>query len=147
MERRALMKWAIRGFGLATATMVGGPSLIASFAPLWSSRPRAREWRTIGAIGELPVGEIRKISVSLPDEPWGGGALRELAVYAWRRSEQDVIGYSRSCTDLGCPLTFDPGSQCFFCPCHGGIFDKNGARMAGPPRQRQGRRSVGGARR
>ncbi len=134
MERRSVLKWAVRGIGLATAAMVGFPTLIAGFAPVWQRRPGKESWQAIGTVDDFPLGEMRKIVVTLPEEPWGA-ALREKAVYAWRPSEQEAIVYSRSCTDLGCPLTFDPGSQCFFCPCHGGIFDKNGERLAGPPRR------------
>jgi menaquinol-cytochrome c reductase iron-sulfur subunit len=133
MDRRNLLTWLVRGIGLATAAMVGIPTFIAGFAPLWRYKPRKGEWRSLGRVEDFPIGEMRQVVVSLPEEPWGGGSLRRQAVYAWRPSENEAIVYSRACTDLGCPLTFDPGSQCFFCPCHGGIFDKNGARMAGPP--------------
>jgi menaquinol-cytochrome c reductase iron-sulfur subunit len=132
MDRRTMMKWAIRGIGLATAVMVGIPAFLAGFAPVWMRRPKRDTWQSIGSVESFPVGEIRKVIVQLPEEEWGQ-ALREQAVYAWHPTEGEVVVYSRSCTDLGCPLTFDPGSQCFFCPCHGGIFDKNGERMAGPP--------------
>ncbi|KJR99669.1 MAG: hypothetical protein VR65_15560 [Desulfobulbaceae bacterium BRH_c16a] len=132
MERRSMMKWLVRCIGLATAAMVGIPALIAGISPVWMYRPRRNVWRSIGPLDDFPIGEMRKIIVSLPEEEWGR-ALREKAVYAWRPSAEEAVVYSRSCTDLGCPLTFDPGSQCFFCPCHGGIFDKNGKRMAGPP--------------
>ncbi|MFO7963046.1 MAG: Rieske 2Fe-2S domain-containing protein [Desulfobacterales bacterium] len=131
-KRRTLMVWGVRGIGLAVAAMVGIPSLIAGLAPLWRQRGKRPKWRSIGGIETFPVGVMRKVIVRLPEEHWGD-ALRDMAVYAWRSTEKEVIVYSRSCTDLGCPLTFDPGSQCFFCPCHGGIFDKNGERMAGPP--------------
>ena len=126
------MKWTIRGIGLATAGMVGIPALIAGFAPLWMRRPKREVWQSIGRVGAFPVGEMRKVIVRLPEEEWGR-ALQEKAVYAWRPAEGEAVVYSQNCTDLGCPLTFDPGSQCFFCPCHGGIFDRNGERMAGPP--------------
>ncbi len=126
------MKWAVRGIGLATAGMVGIPSLIFSVAPAFKYRHRMPVWRSLGAVEAFPVGEMRKVIVDLPQEEWGS-AVREKAVYAWRPTELEAVVYSRSCTDLGCPVTWDPGSECFFCPCHGGIFNKNGERMAGPP--------------
>lgn len=132
MERRTMMKWMIRAIGLATAGMVGIPAFIAAFSPSWMYRRRPKVWQSLGRLEDFPVGEMQKIVISLPEEQWGE-ALREKAVYAWRPTVAEAVVYSRSCTDLGCPLTFDPGSECFFCPCHGGIFDKNGERMAGPP--------------
>lgn len=132
MERRTMMKWLVRAIGLATAAMVGIPAIITGISPTWRHRRRRTVWRSLGPLEAFPVGEMREIVVSLPDEAWGR-SLREKTIYAWRPSADETIVYSRSCTDLGCPLTFDPGSQCFFCPCHGGIFAKNGERMAGPP--------------
>ncbi|MDW7772633.1 MAG: Rieske 2Fe-2S domain-containing protein [Desulfobulbaceae bacterium] len=134
MDRRSLLKWAVRGIGLAVAAMAGIPALIAGFAPIWQRRPKKEAWQPIGRANAFPVGEMREIELELPPEEWGE-ALRRKTVYAWRPSELEAVVYSRSCTDLGCPLTFDPGSQCFFCPCHGGIFDKNGERLAGPPKR------------
>lgn len=62
-------------------------------------------------------------------------SLDEKGVYVWRKSEKeaDVVVFSRNCTDLSCPVKFDEGSECFYCPCHGGIFDKQGIPLAGPP--------------
>jgi hypothetical protein len=59
--------------------------------------------------------------------------LSRQGVYVWRPTDEEVVVFSRSCTDLGCPVIWDGGSQCFFCPCHGGIFARDGRRMAGPP--------------
>ena len=132
MDRRNWMKWAIRGIGIATGAMIGIPSLILGLSPLWRHRQEEAVWRTIGPVGDFPIGRMRKVVVRLPEEPWGE-ALRTQAVYALRTAEDEAVVYSRNCTDLGCPLTYDPGSECFFCPCHGGIFDKHGERMAGPP--------------
>lgn len=132
MKRRTILKWGVNGIGLAIAAMVGIPALIAGFAPSWMYRKRRNVWRSVGAVEAFSVGDMHKIVVSMPAEEWGE-ALREKAVYVWRPSAEETVVYSRSCTDLGCPLTFDPGSECFFCPCHGGIFNKNGERIAGPP--------------
>jgi menaquinol-cytochrome c reductase iron-sulfur subunit len=132
MNRRRMIKWLIRGMGLAAAGMAGVPALIAGLSPLGARTPRRGVWRSLGPVAGFPVGQVREVRLRLPEESWGR-ALREQAVYAWRPSEAETVVYSRSCTDLGCPLTFDPGSECFFCPCHGGIFDKNGERLAGPP--------------
>jgi Rieske Fe-S protein len=51
----------------------------------------------------------------------------------WAESPDQFVVFSRACTDLSCPVRWDPGSQWFFCPCHGGIFDRRGEPRAGPP--------------
>lgn len=119
---------------MATAVMAGIPSLVTALSPAWRRRPGKSAWQVIGLIEEFPVGEMREIIVPIRREDWDRG-LREKSVFAWRPAEHEAVVFSRSCTDLGCPLTWDPGSECFFCPCHGGIFSKSGERMAGPPKR------------
>jgi menaquinol-cytochrome c reductase iron-sulfur subunit len=127
-----LMTWALRTIGLLTAGMLAIPSLTVAFAPIGRHRQRKQRWHPLGPVDEFPVGEMRKVTIPVVHED-RSRALAEKAVYAWRPAANAAEVYSRSCTDLGCPVTWDPGSQCFFCPCHGGIFAKNGQRMAGPP--------------
>lgn len=134
MDRRSLMAWALRAFGLAGAGIIGVPSLLTALAPVIDRRGREEAWQPLGPLAAFPVGEMRKAVIRVPRRD-RMRSLREQAVYAWRPGAEETIVYSRSCTDLGCPVTWDPGSQCFFCPCHGGIFDKNGERMAGPPKR------------
>jgi menaquinol-cytochrome c reductase iron-sulfur subunit len=134
MDRRGMMKLAIGGIAAATGGMVGVPAFVTAFSPLWKHEPETEAWQSLGPLQNYPPGEMTETVVEIPRKDWSD-ALGEEVVYAWRPSEEEVIVFSRSCTDLGCPLNWDPGSECFFCPCHGGIFAKNGERMAGPPKR------------
>lgn len=49
------------------------------------------------------------------------------------RSKDSITAFSRICTDLGCLVNWDPAREQFICPCHQGIYDKNGKNIAGPP--------------
>lgn len=44
-----------------------------------------------------------------------------------------VTAFNPRCTHAGCNVEWRPRDQKFFCPCHGGIFDAQGERLAGPP--------------
>lgn len=107
------------------------PSAVFSLSPLLERRPASR-WRAIGTLDEFPVDAMRKVVFDRRSGAWTD-ALPEEAVYVWRRATEEVIVFSRACTDLGCPVTWDAGSQWFFCPCHGGIFDREGVPRSGPP--------------
>lgn len=132
MNRRKLLSLTIQGVGLAIVGAVAGPALIHSLSPLLASEP-AEDWNALGNADEFPVGKVIKTTLSSSSE-LAPAKTDEKAVYVWRKSEEQFIVYSRACTDLGCPVTYDPGSEWFYCPCHGGIFDKEGERKAGPPR-------------
>jgi menaquinol-cytochrome c reductase iron-sulfur subunit len=56
-----------------------------------------------------------------------------VAAYVYRRSASEVIGFDIHCTHLGCPLDYVGAARRFLCPCHGGVFDREGDVMAGPP--------------
>lgn len=131
MERRTALSLLVQGGSATAALAVGVPTLI--YAVTAGQRDfEAQEWRDLGRLDDFPVGEYHEAAIERSAEGAAAQTLRQ-GVYVWRVSEKQVIVFSRSCTDLGCPVTFDRGSECFLCPCHGGIFDKHGERMAGPP--------------
>lgn len=131
MERRTALALLVHGGSAAVASLVGIPTLIYVLAPSLRS-DAAERWGNLGALDLFTIGTVRAAAVELSPAAQATEALPP-GVYVWRVSEQEIVVFSRSCTDLGCPLTFDPGSECFFCPCHGGIFSKSGEPMAGPP--------------
>ncbi|MBI5286705.1 MAG: ubiquinol-cytochrome c reductase iron-sulfur subunit [Deltaproteobacteria bacterium] len=48
-------------------------------------------------------------------------------------TETGLVAFSRICTDLGCLVSWDKAKEQFICPCHQGVYDKNGKNIAGPP--------------
>ncbi len=40
---------------------------------------------------------------------------------------------STTCTHLGCSVRWDAKRQQFLCPCHGGVYAKDGTVVSGPP--------------
>lgn len=131
MTRRSFFGWIVAVGTTIAAGVVAIPALIAGLHPILQGR-RREVWRSVGRLEDFPVGAIHQGQLAADRRSWPR-SLGQQAVFIWRRSETEVVVYSRSCTDLGCPLNYDAGSACFFCPCHGGIFGKDGQRMAGPP--------------
>lgn len=111
------------------AAIVAIPVAITVFSPVIRRR-KEEIWVPVGNLEEFPEDIVHKAVVEIP---WNSGLLREKGVFVWRRPGGEIVVFSRSCTDLSCPVTYDPGSGWFFCPCHGGIFDEEGINVAGPP--------------
>lgn len=128
MNRRKLLSILVQGGGLLTAGLLAIPSLVTGLSPVLKRKPNPA-WQSVGAMDDFELGKVQKAIVN--PEPVGG--LLPTAVYVWHVAAGEVVVFSRTCTDLGCPVNYDPGSECYFCPCHGGIFAKDGERMAGPP--------------
>jgi menaquinol-cytochrome c reductase iron-sulfur subunit len=131
MNRRTWLSGIVAATGAVVAATVAIPSVIVSLAPVLERR-RREVWRPVGSLSEFPPESIRKVVVDQRTTGWND-AVADVAVYVWRAAEEEVVVFSRACTDLGCPVTWDPGSEWFFCPCHGGIFAKDGRPTAGPP--------------
>jgi menaquinol-cytochrome c reductase iron-sulfur subunit len=131
MTRRQLLSTVATAGAAIVAGIVGVPALVASLSPTLA-RHRHPRWRRVGAKEDFPVGEIRRAVVTEEKESWPW-TMQQQAVFVWRSQPDEFVVLSRSCTDLACPLDFDSGSECFFCPCHGGVFAKDGSVMAGPP--------------
>ena len=131
MDRRSLLATFVKAIGASVAAAVGVPALLYALAPATASRDRAR-WQPVGALSSFPVGGVRKATVRRPPAAWPGAFPAE-GVFVWRPSPGEVVVFSRTCTDLGCPVEWDAGSEWFFCPCHGGVFAKDGTPKAGPP--------------
>ena len=132
MDRRCAMRWMVRGIGAATAASVGAPALVTLISPVIREGHRSH-WRPVGPLDEFAIGPIHTVAIDRADGDPPDASLADLGVFIWRRSRDDIVVYSRACTDLSCPVTHEPGSDWFFCPCHGGVFNKEGEPVAGPP--------------
>jgi len=55
------------------------------------------------------------------------------APYALIRVDDKFRALSKACTHLGCIVEWQPDNRIFWCPCHNGVFDANGAVVSGPP--------------
>jgi menaquinol-cytochrome c reductase iron-sulfur subunit len=131
MKRRSFLGLLVKIGGALIAAIIAIPALITAFSPV-IRRPRDEIWVAVGDLESFPLDAVHKAVVEVP---WNGAArpLQEKGVFVWRKTGEEVVVFSRSCTDLSCPVTYDPGSGWFFCPCHGGIFDEEGRNVAGPP--------------
>lgn len=133
MDRRKLLTLTVAGTSCAMAGSVGIPVLINMVSPALADQ-EPELWRPVGPLDEFPLGSMTNRIVTISEEK-EHASLASRSIYVWRKNEEEFQVYSRACTDLGCPIVWDKGSEWFFCPCHGGIFDKEGERRAGPPKR------------
>ena len=129
MNRRTVSGLLVVSGTALVASAVGIPGIIAAISPAWL--PRRETWRPVGELSKFPTSKVSQATV-LPDRDVWPRTFGELVVFVWRQSDSDFVVFSRRCTDLGCPLDHEPGSGCYLCPCHGGIFAPDGQPLAGP---------------
>jgi len=123
------------------------------------------EWQELGSVFEIPSGAPKLYRVEFPQNQTyngegsilGEGSIMNAVYVSWRDGElpsmlesgspgslsaseieeltQQINVMSNHCAHLGCPVRWFPDRNEMLCPCHGGIYDINGAILAGPPPQ------------
>ena len=129
LDRRRLLARLGIFVGSVSAAIVGIPSI----AFLLGLRKAPEVWRSLGAADSFQVGQT--VEVSFLDSsplPWSG-VTAKTAAWLRRESPEQFIAFAINCTHLGCPVRWLPNADLFMCPCHGGVFYKNGAVASGPP--------------
>jgi menaquinol-cytochrome c reductase iron-sulfur subunit len=113
------------------ALILGVPLVGFILAPLFQKTPQS--WITLGKTEDFEVGKTVNVSFIDPSPlPWAGVTAKS-AAWLRRVSETEFIAFAVNCTHLGCPVQWLPGAELFMCPCHGGVYYKDGTVAAGPP--------------
>ncbi len=106
---------------------------IPSIAFLLGLRKAPMVWRSVGKVDRFQVGTTVEVSFTDPSPlPWSG-VTALTAAWLRRVDEQNFIAFAVDCTHLGCPIRWLPDADLFMCPCHGGVFYKDGQVASGPP--------------
>ncbi len=131
MDRRKFLMKILLGLSGLAALLISIPIIAALLEPLL--RKRVMAWRGVGTVDDFTIGKT--VLVKYHDAsilPWTG-ATSETAAWLRRESEEEFIAFSVNCTHLGCPVRWIADAELFLCPCHGGVYGKNGTKKAGPP--------------
>jgi menaquinol-cytochrome c reductase iron-sulfur subunit len=131
MSRRHVLGRLSIALGVISAAIVGVPMLGFVFGPLFRRLPEV--WRTVGPLEQFKVGDT--VNVTFLDSsplPWAG-VTAHTAAWLRRVSATEFTAFSVNCTHLGCPVRWLPDAQLFMCPCHGGVYNRDGTVAAGPP--------------
>jgi len=124
----ARISLGLAGFG---ALVAGVPVVGSIVGPLLKRVPSP--WRVVGKLDEFTVGEtVRVVFEDASSVPWSGVTARS-AAWLRRESEETFVAFSVNCRHLGCPVRWVPDAELFMCPCHGGVYYKDGTVAAGPP--------------
>jgi menaquinol-cytochrome c reductase iron-sulfur subunit len=131
VTRRSFFAKLSLSLGGLCAVILGVPVVGFVIAPLFRKVPDV--WTPVGKVDDFEIGKT--VSVPFPDPsplPWAGITAKSSA---WLRREADgrFIAFSAHCTHMGCPVRWLPNAELFMCPCHGGVYYKDGAVAAGPP--------------
>jgi len=134
-DRRTFLSRCTAGLLTLIAALLGVPVVAYVVAPLRRRGPVAGTMVEIGPLADLPLGKwvLLPIDVVLQDG-WERTHERH-SVYVRRTGDkpEQVTVLSPLCPHLGCPVAWVMEDGRFRCPCHGGVFDRDGTHVSGPP--------------
>ncbi|MEO6850033.1 MAG: Rieske (2Fe-2S) protein [Mucilaginibacter sp.] len=129
-RRGFLIKLSLGLSGLAAA-MAGVPIISALLAPLLEKTPKV--WRNVGVVADFKIGETKLVAFENADAVKWAGITSKSAAWLRRDVTGKFIAFSANCTHLGCPVRWEADAELFMCPCHGGVYYKDGSVASGPP--------------
>ncbi len=134
LSRRALlMKLGILFNGLL-AMILAVPFVQFLFSSVTRGRSGAyRSWVSLGSVDQFPEGQTRLASFRNPYVTPTDGKTADTPCWVRHISGAQFQVFAVNCAHLGCPVRWFPQSGLFSCPCHGGVYYRDGSRAAGPP--------------
>lgn len=90
-------------------------------------------WVPLGPANDFPVGETRLATFRNPYITPTDGKTADTACWVRRVAGDQFQVFAVNCMHLGCPVRWFPQSGLFMCPCHGGVYYRDGSRASGPP--------------
>lgn len=100
------------------------------------TRPHAKgylSWISLGSTSQFPEGETRLATYRNPYLTPTDGDTADLPCWVRHIQAEQFQVFAINCAHLGCPVRWFAQSGLFMCPCHGGVYYRDGSRAAGPP--------------
>ncbi len=119
---------SLAGLSAAVAAI---PVFSALLAPLLENGKQ--KWRTVGSVDDFPLHTTHLVTFINADPKPYAGTTAKSAAWLRRNDKNEFIAFAANCTHLGCPVRWEEHSELFMCPCHGGVYYKDGTVAAGPP--------------
>jgi Rieske Fe-S protein len=128
-DRRSVLATIVAaGAGIIGAGLSALVGLVA--APRTAGH--ARRWRPAASIFDLPPkGPLPTVIVERHADGWF--ETRQSSVVYLDREGDGYRALSATCSHLGCRVSWDDARGQYLCPCHGGVYDREGRVVAGPP--------------
>lgn len=130
-HRRNFLARLSIGLGCIGAALVGVPVAGFLLGPLFESV--ARKWRTVGAVNAFRSGETVEVKFEDASSVAWAGVTGQTGAWLRRETDGQFVAFAVNCTHLGCPVRWLQDAELFMCPCHGGVYYKDGTVAAGPP--------------
>lgn len=129
--RRDFMKATIFGIGGLIGAAIGLPAIAYVVGP--ALKQAADVWIRLGAISKIEMDNPTLFKTTVETQTGWISTQEEISAYVLTQNGQDFVVLSNVCTHLGCRVRWIATDGKFHCPCHNGVFAKDGTVVSGPP--------------
>jgi menaquinol-cytochrome c reductase iron-sulfur subunit len=132
LNRRTFLSVATWSIGGLIGAALGIPAIAYIVGPA-IQRSNDQTWIQLGSTVKVEIGTPTLFKAKIERKTGWIVNDEEVSAYALTENGRDFVALSNICTHLGCRVRWVADQERFFCPCHNGVFDKNGNVISGPP--------------
>lgn len=132
VNRRGFLSVATWAIGALLGAGLGIPAVAYIVGPALRSQ-QAQQWIALGSSSKVELGTPTLFKTTVQRTTGWIVDQEELTVYVLTDNGRDFVAMSNICTHLGCRVRWIAEQGEFFCPCHNGVFAKDGTVVSGPP--------------
>jgi menaquinol-cytochrome c reductase iron-sulfur subunit len=131
VSRRDFMKTTILGIGGLIGAAIGLPAIAYVVGP--ALQQNIIEWIRLGSASKVELNTPTLFKTTIEKQTGWINTEEEFSGYVLTTNGQEFVVMSNVCTHLGCRVRWIPEKDGFYCPCHNGVFAKDGSVVSGPP--------------
>lgn len=132
LGRRDFLAVATTAIGGVIGAALAIPAVAYIIGPA-VRRSTSEDWIRLGSTTGVELGTPTLFKATIQQQSGWIVNEQELSVYVLTEDNRNFVAMSNICTHLGCRVRWISDQQEFFCPCHNGVFAKDGAVVSGPP--------------
>ena len=132
VQRRGFLGLVTRAVGVLIGAGIGIPAIAYIVGPALQDED-TQEWIPVGTTSKVELGTPTLFKANIERTTGWIVNQEEVSAYVLTEDGRNFIAMSNICSHLGCRVRWIAEQQSFFCPCHNGVFDKEGNVVSGPP--------------
>jgi menaquinol-cytochrome c reductase iron-sulfur subunit len=131
LSRRDFVTGVVGLLGGIIATIVGLPAIGYLLSPAMK-KVSSDEWVPLGKLEDIPLDKPFLFSFTRTKQVGWERTANSYGVYIIRKPGGELDVFSNVCTHLSCRVSWNEERGEFICPCHDGLFRKDGSIISGP---------------
>lgn len=132
LGRRSFLSTATWLIGALISAVYTIPAISYLIAPTREDEEEG-DWLPLGSASKVELGTPALFKATIERQTGWISNLEEVSAYVLTENGRDFVAFSNICSHLGCRVRWIEDQEEFFCPCHNGVFAKDGTVLEGPP--------------